>query len=234
MTTKTNKRPLIGVFPSRSDARIKLSWNYLDAVYAAGGMGVPLGYTTDIEKIKTYVDMMDGFLLSGGVDVDPTLYGEVKQFDSVEIDELRDAFETLAFPLILASGKPVLGICRGIQTINVCMGGTLYQHIEGHRQDKPGVERTQVLKVLENTYFHELIGKNSIMVNTFHHQNIKDLAPGLVVCAVSEDGYVEIVHAPEHKFLLGVQFHPEFYYNQADDDHSHHIFNALIEACTNE
>lgn len=231
MTTKNNRRPLIGVFPSRSEARIKLAWNYLDAIYAAGGMGVPLGYTTDEEKIQTYVDMMDGFVLSGGVDWNPMFYGEEKQFDSVEIDEERDAFEKAAFSVIMASGKPILGVCRGIQTINVCMGGTLYQHIEGHRQDKPATMRTHTLEVIENTYFHELIGQKSIIVNSFHHQNVKDLAPGLEVCAVSSEGYVEVVYAPQHKFLLGVQFHPEYYYDQADDDHAHLIFEALIRAC---
>ena len=225
------KRPLIGIFPSRNEARIALSWNYLDAVYHAGGMGVPLGYTTDPEKIQTYVDMMDGFLLSGGVDLDPTLYGEEKAFDSVEIDDQRDAFEGAAFPLILASGKPILGICRGIQSINVFMGGTLYQHIDGHRQDRPAVERSQHLKVVEGSYIHGLIGKTDIMVNSFHHQNVKDLAQGLVAEGYSDEGYVEIVHAPQHKFLLGVQFHPEFYHAQPDDDHSLAIFEAFINAC---
>ena len=225
------KRPLIGIFPSRNEARIALSWNYLDAVYHAGGMGVPLGYTTDPERIQTYVDMMDGFLLSGGVDIDPTLYGEEKAFDSVEIDDQRDAFEGAAFPLIWASGKPILGICRGIQAINVFMGGTLYQHINGHRQDRPAVERPQHLKVVEGSYIHGLIGKTDIMVNSFHHQNVKDLAQGLVAEGYSDEGYVEIVHAPQHKFLLGVQFHPEFYHAQPDDDHSLAIFEAFINAC---
>ena len=225
------KRPLIGIFPSRVDGRIAMSWHYINAVYHAGGLGVPFGFTSDPEQIKTYVDMMDGFLFSGGVDIDPTLYGEEKAFDSVEIDPHRDAFEAAAFPLILASGKPILGICRGIQAINVFMGGTLYQHIDGHRQDKAGEDRTQHLKILEGSYFHDLIGKTDIMVNTFHHQNVKDLAQGLVADAVSDEGYVEIVHAPEHKFLLGVQFHPEFYHAQPDDDHSLAIFEAFINAC---
>ncbi len=231
--SQTQKRPLIGIFPSRSDGanRIKLSWNYLDAVYHAGGMGVPLGYTTDEEKIKTYVDMMDGFLFSGGVDFDPAFYGEEKMFDSVEIDELRDAFEKTAFPYVLASGKPILGICRGIQAINVLMGGSLYQHMEGHRQEASGVHRTQPLTVLPNTYFHTLTGKDRIMVNTFHHQNVKALADGLVAQAVSEDGFIEAIHAPAHKFLFGVQFHPEFYHDQPDDDHSFAIFKAFVDAC---
>lgn len=228
------KRPLIGIFPSHGDIRIKLSQHYLDAVYHAGGMGVPLGYTTDPERLAYYVETMDGFLFSGGVDLDPVMYGEEKQFDSVEIDAERDAFEAAAFPLILASGKPILGICRGIQAINVFMGGTLYQHMEGHRQDVPGVNRTQTLRVVEGTYLHALTGKDSIRVNTFHHQNVKELAPGLVAQAVSEDGFIEAIHDPSRKFLFGVQFHPEYYHDQPDDDHSFAIFKAFVEACEAE
>lgn len=225
------RRPLIGIFPSRGEARIKLPMNYLDAIYHAGGMGVPLGYTTDAARLADYVAMLDGFLFSGGVDIDPAIYGEEKQFDSVEIDDERDAFEGAAFPLVLASGKPILGICRGIQAINVFMGGTLYQHMEGHRQDVPGVNRTQTLRVLEGTFLRDLTGKDTICVNTFHHQNIKDLATGLVAQAVSEDGYVEAIHAPDRKFLFGVQFHPEYYHDQPDDDHSFAIFKAFVDAC---
>ena len=231
MDIQYQKRPLIGIFPARSDIRINLSQNYLDAIYHAGGLGVPLAYTTDPAMLQTYVDMMDGFLWSGGVDIDPALYGEAESSPLVKIDALRDAFELTAFPMALVSGKPMLGICRGIQIINVAMGGTLYQHIDNHRQDKHGVERTHPIFLEKQSYLYHLIGKDEIMVNSFHHQNIKALGNGLAVDGVSHDGYIEAVHAPNHKFLVGVQFHPEYYHNQPDDDHSFLIFKALVDAC---
>ena len=175
--------------------------------------------------------MCDGFLFSGGVDVNPTYYGENIAFDSVEIDEMRDGFEMSMFPHALASKKPIFGICRGIQVMNVCRGGTLYQHIDGHRQEGPGTNHAQNLNLVKDGYLQKLIGKDSICVNTFHHQNVKDVAPGLDVEAVSDDGFVEALRDPAHKFFIGVQFHPEIYIGQDDDDHSLNLFKAFIEAC---
>lgn len=225
------KRPKIGMMSSRQDGFLKVNHTYINAVWRAGGWCIPLGYTDNEEQLKAYAEMCDGFLFSGGVDVDPKYYGETIAFDNVEIDEMRDGFEMAMFPHALASGKPILGICRGIQVMNVCRGGTLYQHMDGHRQEQPGTIHEQKLHLTEGGYLQKLTGLDEIKVNTFHHQNIKDLAPGLFAEAVSEDGYIEAVYDPEHPFFVGVQFHPEIYIGQEDDDHSLKLFEAFMEAC---
>ncbi len=225
------RRPLIGIAPSHEGERPTVSARYLDSVWRAGGVAVILSYTVDPQKIAEYAAIFDGFLFSGGVDLDPAMYGEEKQSDSVEIDPDRDAFEEALFRAVYPTQKPILGICRGIQGINVWLGGTLHQHIEGHRQDISGEERPQSVTVLAGGMLHRLCGKEHISVNTFHHQAIKTLAPGLVCDAMSEEGYVEAAHAPEHPFLFCVQFHPEIYNHREDDDHSRSIFKAFIDAC---
>lgn len=228
-----NDRPVIGVLGSHDGGELRTPVRYLNALWQGGALGAVLPYTTDAERIEEYVNSCDGFFFSGGVDVDPVRYGETKRFDSVEIDDARDAFEFAMFPAVYRSGKPVLGICRGIQSINVALGGTLYQHIEGHRQTVPGTERPQLIRLTEGTPLYEICGKRGeIYVNSFHHQNVKDLAPGLVADGVSEDGYIEAFHDPRRRFLLAVQFHPEIYCSCGDDDHAGRIFRAFAEACT--
>lgn len=227
-----NNRPVIGILGSHDGPQLRTPSRYMDAVWQGGALGVPLVYTTDPEKVSGYVDCCDGFLFSGGVDLDPVLYGEEKQFDTVEIDADRDAFEMAMFPAIYASRKPILGICRGIQLINVALGGTLHQHMEGHRQSEPEMVRPQTIRLPEGSLLGQICGKQEIRVNSFHHQCVKELAPGLVADGISTDGYVEALHAPRHPFLLAVQFHPEIYQHCADDDHAKAIFAAFATACT--
>lgn len=225
------KRPIIGIMASHDGAQLRIPFRYMDALWRAGALGVPLSYTTDPEKVAEYVDICDGFLFSGGVDIDPTRYGEEKQFDSVEIDIERDAFEFAMFPEVYKSRKPILGICRGIQLINVALGGTLHQHIDGHRQSVPETDRPQSIHLPEDSHLRSICQKPDISVNSFHHQVIKDLAPGLVSDGLSSEGYVEALHDPRHPFLLAVQFHPEIYNHCPDDDHSRALFSAFVEAC---
>ncbi len=224
-------RPLIGIAPSHNTDMYFTSARYQNSIWNAGGLGVIIPYTTDEKKLAEYAVLFDGFLFSGGVDVNPTLYGEEKKFDSVSIDDDRDAFEQALFAAAYPTGKPLLGICRGIQSINVFLGGTLHQHLDGHQQPVGGETRTHEVTITEGSMFHRLCGKTSVMVNTFHHQAVKDPAPGLLVDAMSPDGYIEAIHSPTHPFLFAVQFHPEIYNACDDDDHSRAIFNAFIDAC---
>ncbi len=226
-----SRRPLIGIAPSHNGDRPTVSQRYLDSIWRAGGLGVILPYTTDKERLAEYSELFDGFLFSGGVDVDPRLYGEEKQFDSVEIDADRDAFEQALFAAVYSLKRPILGICRGIQSINVWLGGTLYQHIDGHRQSEGGEARTHAIAVEQGSMLHRLCGKTELMVNSFHHQVVKDLAPEMMADAWNADGYIEAAHAPDYPFLFCVQFHPEIYNGLSDDDHSKYIFEAFIHAC---
>ncbi len=227
-----NDRPLIGILGSRDGDKDHTPFRYQNAAWAGGGFGIVLPFTTDEKTAEEYVSLCDGFMFSGGVDVDPKYYGEEIQFDSVEVDPQRDDFEKLMFEKIYPTGKPILGICRGIQSINVWMGGSLYQHIGDHRQKISGDERPQPLTAVEGGMLARIAGKTDLHVNSFHHQNVKTLGKGLVADAYSEEGYVEAVWQPDYPtFLFAIQFHPEIYFWREDDDHSLKIFKAFVDAC---
>ena len=231
MSHSHTTRPLIGLVSSRDGEKKMMNQRYMDAVWFAGGLPVVLSYTTDPVKLSEYAAIFDGFLFSGGVDVDPVKYGEEKMFDSVEIDSGRDEFEEALFKAVYPTGKPILGICRGIQSINVWLGGTLHQHLDGHRQEASAEERTHPIEIYEGSMLHRICGKTEVLVNTFHHQAIKTPASSLTVDAVSPEGYIEAVHEEGHRFLFATQFHPEFYWQRDDDDHSAAIFKAFLNAC---
>ncbi len=231
MNSSFSNRPMIGVVTSRQDGMALLKFEYSNAIWQAGGLPVAMAYTTDPTKLAEYAEIFDGFLFTGGVDLHPSKYGEEIQFDNVVVDTERDAFEEPLFATVYPTGKPILGICRGIQSINVWLGGSLHQHIEGHQQSQPMYERTHPLSITEGSLFHKICGKTHVMVNTSHHQVVKALAPALVADAVNQDGYIEAAHQPGHRFLFAVQFHPESYYHTEDDDHASAIFKAFIDAC---
>ena len=223
-------RPLIGVSPSCVGGRPTVSGLYLDAIWRAGGLGVMLPYTDDPARWEAYAALFDGFLFSGGVDIDPARYGEIA-LPCVEIDPSRDAFEAGLFAAAYPTGKPILGICRGVQVINVFLGGSLYQHIEGHSQATPREVREQAITVEKGSLLWRICGKKSLTVNSFHHQAVKSPAPTLAVAARAADGCIEALWAPAHPFLFGVQFHPEIYAGLPDDDHAAAIFAAFLGAC---
>ncbi len=227
----TAHKPLIGLTASGTGAgTISLRRTYFHAIYEAGGIPVALARTDDPDTIAGYAADFDGFLFTGGVDVDPKHYGEEVTGEGVEIDETRDAFELALFNAIKDSGKPIMGICRGIQSLNVARGGSLYQHIEGHRQSPiPAVERPQHVSVLPGTRLHALVGVEEMGVNSFHHQSVKQPASGLVVSARADDGTIEALEDPTHPFFLAVQWHPEYYHRE--DATSRNLFLAFIEAC---
>lgn len=222
-------RPQIAILPSIDGDRLTIKGRYLAAIWEAGGVGVVLEPTTDAEKIQEYASMFDGFLISGGVDIDPKFYGEEKKFDNVEIDSARDAFESLAIPAFFATGKPMLGICRGLQAMNVFLGGTLYQHIDGHKQTESGDTVTHAVDLASDGLLYDIVRCESIAVNTFHHQAIKDLSTKLCIDACSHDGYIEAVHAKDRKFCLGVQWHPEIY--RQKDENMQKLFLSFVNAC---
>ena len=222
------KKPIIGITPAISDGMIKNVPHYHRSVIRAGAIPSFLPYTDDEALLDQYVEDCDGFLFSGGVDVDPKYSGEEIKFDNVKCCEPRDNFELAIFKKILASGKPVLGICRGVQLINVAMGGSLYQHIDGHStNDREKTAHTVTVK--EGSLLYKLVGEKSVIdVNTLHHQVIKDVAPGLNAVATSHDGYIEAVELPGHKFFVAVQWHPEGLSHYMPEHAA--LFDALVEA----
>ena len=218
-------KPLIGITPSAvpyeadhgSFRRYASMTAYADAVTAAGGIPVILPFLPG--DVPALVDRLDGIVLSGGADVAPSRFGdEVVHPDTYDVDPLRDEFELALVHEALAREKPVLAICRGIQVLNVALGGTLHQHVPDafsglvHRQhqdgipaDRPGHE----VVVAPGTALARTVGCERLPVNSFHHQGIKALAPDLVASAVGEDGLIEAVEHRTRPDVVGVQWHPE-------------------------
>ena len=233
------KNPLILIFASRKDDTTFCSIRYTDAVLASGGIPLIVPMKTDEASLKQLCGCADGFLFAGGVDLDPSLYGEEKLNDTVEIDSIRDSLEMTAVKLVSDTGKPVLGICRGIQSVNVGMGGSLWQDIPAqipdalcHQQKAPGTETTHEVTVRPGTRLYGITGAKTIMTNTFHHQAVKKPADGLTVSAQSEDGVIEALELPGDRFFMLVQWHPEF--TATTDKVSEALFRSFINEAKRE
>jgi putative glutamine amidotransferase len=205
--------------------------NYCNAVRRAGGLPILLPH--DPDAAFSYLDRIDGLIVTGGgFDVDPTLFGAETRHPTVTTKDRRTAFEFAATRGAIDRGMPVLGICGGQQLLNVVLGGTLIQHIPdevpgcvAHRQPNPRNEPGHRVQVIAGTLLHRITGVERLGVNSAHHQAVKEAGPGLVVDAVAEDGVVEGIEYPRHRFCLGVQWHPEFEINEAD----RLIFQAFVE-----
>jgi putative glutamine amidotransferase len=210
------------------------------AVQAAGGIAVVLPPTDNPEAIARFLDTLDGFLFTGGRDVDPAHYGESALNDTVVVSPERDAFE---LPLIRAAvdrDMPVLAICRGCQVLGVALGGSLWQDVptqmsdpQVHWQMAPRDHVTHSVTVKPETLLHRILNVGDALdleVNTFHHQAIKSVPAALIPTAYAPDGCVEGVEAPSKRFVVGVQWHPEFL---APGFAVHRrLFDALVSAAS--
>lgn len=228
------KKPVIGLIPLVDTGRESL-WmlpGYMEGVSQAGGVAVMLPLEDGDDALETMLDMCDGFLFTGGHDVDPARYGQTNQGLTGETVPARDSMEWKLMGMALEADKPVLGICRGIQFLNVRLGGTLYQDIPtqfesgvNHHQDPPYHQPIHHVRL--SGAMAELLG-SGIMVNSCHHQGIRTLGRGLEVMARAEDGLAEAVCLPDRKFCWAVQWHPEFM--QHVDENSRSIFRVFVRA----
>ncbi len=223
-------RPIIGITGNFSYGE-DLFWlkrHYIASVNRAGGVGIILPPTEDIDILNHYINMCNGFLFSGGGDIDPNYWGEMPDRSLGEINPLRDSFEYKLAQKVLGSSRPILGICRGCQLLNVAMGGTLIQDISSrisHTQRAPRDYTFHAIVIDEGSILRKIINASSIRVNSFHHQAIKKLGEGLKVSALAPDGIIEAVESTKHSFVLGVQWHPE----SLTDKNSYLLFRALVE-----
>lgn len=231
-----NRIKIVGLSTSGSakSGSYNVGSQYASAIEAAGGIAVMLPQIKDKEKIAALVDICDGILLTGGVDVSPALYGEEKIELCGEPSEERDSFELELLRTALAKNKPLLCICRGLQLLNVAMGGSLWQDIPSqlpnsicHRSsDKAPAEhnvRLTAPEIREKIEFDSEI----FAVNSYHHQAIKALGEGLESFVEAEgDEMVEGVFAPDRKFAVGVQWHPELWAEK--DNNARAIFEAFV------
>lgn len=227
------KKPLIGIVPLVDTAR-ESYWmlpGYMQGVEQAGGVPVMLPLTDDAEALRQLAATCDGFLLPGGQDVSPALYGAAASPQCGETSPARDAMEKQLLGMVLAADKPVLGICRGIQVMNVVLGGTLYQDIKPfeHVPHNDHWAKVHTVTVRRGTLLSRLLGQDTVLVNSQHHQAADRIAPELEIAALSEDGIVEALEKPDAHFCLGVQWHPEWLSDA--DPVQQGLFGAFVEAC---
>ena len=233
------KRPVIGISldAEYNGGYSKMPWyalrqNYCDVVVQAGGLPLLLGHYMDL--VDDYAAKIDGLLIPGGdFDIDPRLFGVETIHETVTLKPERTDFEFAIARKIIQQGKPVLGICGGMQVLNVLFGGSLIQHIpaevEGHiahEQANPD-QPAHTVAIDEGSLLHQIAGVTMTQVNTAHHQAVKAVAPSLKASAWAEDGVIESIEALDKThFILGVQWHPEYKVSATDTK----IMDAFIEA----
>ncbi len=231
-------KPIIGItMDMGKDDKQFLKNAYIEAVIRAGGLPflIPAGVADEAVQV---VERIDGLLLSGGDDIDPLLFGEEPHPDLGTVTPARDVIELAIVRQTLACDKPILGICRGLQLLNVAVGGTIYQDmycqhqgaILQHRQKAPDDHPSHYVQLQKEGFLKEMAGGDRILVNSFHHQAVKDVPDPFIVTGVASDQTIEAIESTKHRFVLGVQWHPELM-GKSGDPLSLQIFKRFIESC---
>lgn len=234
-----SRRPVIGLTldAEQPGGYSRLPWyalrqNYFAAVAEAGGLPVALPH--DALRAAEYLALCDGILVTGGAfDVDPALYGGGARHETVTLKPGRTDFELAITRGALAADKPVLGICGGEQLLAVALGGTLIQHIPdavphalAHEQPNPRTEPGHEVAITPGTLLARIVGGTRMAVNSAHHQAVATAGHGALVNATAPDGVIEGIEHPDHRFALGVQWHPEYRVDPQDIA----ILRAFVEA----
>jgi len=237
MPPSDRQRPLIGitsVYIPQGDY-VKVDSAYTRAIREAGGTPVILPVIDDASLVAHYVDVLDGLVLSGGDDVPPSAYGETPHARTATLSPKRHAFEKSMVEAWLRTDKPILGVCRGLQEINVVTGGTLVQDIPSqvgtkvvHRAPKGTPRTTHTVTVEEGSRLRALLGADTLEANCNHHQAAKDVGANLKVVARAADGLIEAMEFTDGRFGLLVQWHPE---RAKDAAPRKAIFGAFVQAC---
>ena len=231
------RRPVIGISDLYKDGtNAAVPRSYVDAVLQNGGIPVVVPLMSDKEKMVELLNSLDGIIFTGGEDFDPAYYNERPIPQMGTINAPRDEFDISLLLLAAERGLPVLGICRGIQLINIAFGGSLYQDLPAqykdnsvrHRQRQPKEEASHSVIVESNTVFSNIVKTKTLMVNSSHHQAIKKVAIGFRVAGKSPDNIVEVIEKIDSEnWILGVQFHPEVRFTRDTD--MRRIFQRFIE-----
>lgn len=232
-------KPMIGItclYDWKNEV-MRQNHTYVNAVHKAGGIPVLLPSVNDEEVIQGMLDGIDGLLVSGGPDVGAHFFGEEPHKDLGGVSPLMDEFEIELIRRAAAQNVPILGICRGEQVLNIALGGTLYQDIYSqfdttiqHRQQAPRQYAAHSVKIEEDSKLAELLG-TEIRVNSYHHQAVKEVAPGLKVVAYAPDRIIEAIESEnKEEFIIGVQWHPEGMWNSSYNYDN--LFNEFIKEST--
>ena len=234
--------PLIGITAQHAPTAqgfpaVRILRAYVTAIVEAGGAPVLIPPDLPEDGWRTLLERLDGILFSGGADIG------LEHFDgephpSVDVEAARDAIELPLLRAAVDGDKPLLGICRGVQVMNVALGGTLYTHIldqlpnalQHDWHDQPRATLAHPVRVEEGTRLAEILGAPMLQVNSLHHQGIKDLAPTLKATAFAPDGLIEGIELPDHKFALAVQWHPEWMTSHVE---MRNLFKKFVEAAQN-
>jgi putative glutamine amidotransferase len=233
-------RPLIGITTRNSrDAdghpTVSLQHSYVNAITQAGGIAIPIPEILPEENFRQLYAQLDGILFSGGGDISLRYFSGSAHPRIDGVDEARDATELALMRSAVDDGKPILGICRGAQLMNVALGGTLYTHIIDQLpgaidHDYPGNMRKVIVHPVnldETSRSAEIFGETLLKVNSLHHQGLKDIAPPLRVAGHAPDGLVEMVEIPDHPFAVAVQWHPEWL---TDQQPMRNLFKSFVDA----
>jgi putative glutamine amidotransferase len=219
LVAQPSKLPLIGISGTHATGgSTQVNSTYIESVLRAGGVPIVLPINDNPEVLKKMIASIDALIMTGGEDIDPLRYYNEEALPAQgEIDPERDAFDIALIKLAIERGIPLLGICRGHQLINVACGGTLYQDIPSqirtgvlkHRQQAPSWYGTHQIELTPTSILAKILGTATIVSNTFHHQAVKDVAPGFVVTGRTSDGVVETMEKIGNPKVFSVQFHPE-------------------------
>lgn len=212
--------------------------HYPASIAHAGAAPIMLPATDNSDLIARYAAMIDGLLLPGGDDLEPTRYGEAQRWQCGNVCPDRDAFELALCREVLRLGKPILGICRGIQLLNVALSGTLYQDLPSqqpdslaHQQKQKPCYASHSVRLAKGSRMAAIYAAENVLVNSHHHQAIKDVGEGLRVTATAPDGVIEAVEHASHPFCVAVQWHPELLWEHAATKVHAKLFEAFVESC---
>ena len=212
--------------------------DYLQSIELAGALPIAIPLYLKDETLKEYIDLCDAFLIPGGIDVDPSFYNEEKEEKCGTTNKEYDNYQIKLIKMIMESGKPILGICRGLQILNVAFGGSLIQDIPSsidnhltHNQENERYETIHEVMIDEDSFLYPLLG-NKAQVNSKHHQSIKEVGEGLKVVAESSDGVIEAIEGISYP-LIAVQWHPENFI-RAKENTMKSIFSYFVEMCDNK
>lgn len=214
---------------------------YITAVLGAGGLPVLIPLSIEGDDLRALYERLDGVLLPGGCDIDPAYFNETASPHLGPVDLDRDRAELAVAKFAMADGKPLLGVCRGMQVMNVAQGGSLYQDLsseyatplERHAHpvsEFPREHLAHLVRVEEESHLARALGNPILNVNSRHHQSVKQVGQGLIVVAKAPDGVIEGVEKPDHPFALGVQWHPE---NLQAQPEMKRLFEKFVEAAGN-
>lgn len=233
-------KPLIGLTPSHDTEKDDLAMRptYLRAIQTAGGIPVILPLEIPEADLTRLADTFDGFVFTGGPDIHPFYFGEQTQAHSGNVSLKRDRMEMALLTAVMQRKKPILGICRGIQLINIALGGDIYQDIPSqfpedfpiaHKQPFIYTTPAHTVEVVKNSLLHKITGADTLEVNSMHHQAVRRPAPELTVCGYAPNQLAEAMEKPDYPFLLAVQWHPEYLW--PEDPAAMKLFQSFVDAC---